>query len=282
MKSLCEICEQSIYGPSYSCPQCHLYFHLDCVHLSKKVNHPCHSNHPLQLIAVESLTGGAEKFCISCLAAAEKFISHCSICNFSIWLICFKNPPPLVVEHTKTHKHPLNLFPKKMPFTCDVCGEEDDEMPYVCVLCAFLIHGACIYLPRVININRHDHRMSFTRHLGHGYLKCGVCHQSLSQYHGAYSCSVCPGYAAHLQRVVRNGVWDGVELEEIPDDTKYIAPFKVVGDDLIVHFSHGYHTLRLNKENVTHSNRWLQCDACMYPVGFQSIYVCDECGYVLH
>ncbi|KAG2300077.1 hypothetical protein Bca52824_036549 [Brassica carinata] len=271
-ESPCELCEENINGPSYSCIQCHVHFHLDCIHLAKEVNHPCHSNHPLQLIAVESLINGAEK----------KITLSLFICNFSICLICIKNPPPLVIEHTKTHKHPLHLFSKKMPFICDVCGEEGDEMPYVCVLCAFLIHGECIDLPRIININRHDHRMYFTHHLGPDYLKCGVCHLSLNQYHGTYSCSVCPNYAAHSRCVVRSGVWDGVELEGIPDDTKYIAPFKVVADDLIVHFSHKDHTLRLHKDNVTQSDRWLQCEACMYPVVFDSIYVCDECGYVLH
>ncbi|KAG2299735.1 hypothetical protein Bca52824_036207 [Brassica carinata] len=282
-KSPCEICEESINGPSYSCLQCHVYFHLDCVHLSKKVNYPCHSNHPLQLVALESLMGCAEKSCFSCLVAPEKFIYHCSICNFSICLNCIKNPPPLVVEHDKTHKHPLHLFSKKIPFSCDVCGEEGHEMPYACVLCAFLIHGECIYLPRVINMNRHDHRLSFTHHIGRNDLICGVCYQTLSQYHGAYSCSVCPYYAAHSQCVLRNGVWDGFDLEGIPDVTENIAPFEVVGDGLIVHFSHKGHILRLHKDNnVTPSNRRLRCEACMYPVGFQSIYVCDECGYILH
>lgn len=76
-------------------------------------------------------------------------------------------------------------------------------------------------------------------------------------------------------------MWDGVELEEIPDDTEYIASFEVVGDDLISHFSHRNHTLRLQKDNIVH-DKWLRFEACMYHVGFDPIYSCEECGFVLH
>lgn len=66
------------------------------------------------------------------------------------------------------------------------------------------------------------------------------------------------------------------------DDTEYIiAPFKVVGDDLINHFSHKKHSLKLYKHNIPY-DKWLQCDACILPLGLESIYGCDECGFVLH
>ena len=46
----CEACKESIDGPSYSCLECiHVYFHLDCVHLSKEMYHPCHPSHPLEV-----------------------------------------------------------------------------------------------------------------------------------------------------------------------------------------------------------------------------------------
>ncbi|CAH8361627.1 unnamed protein product [Eruca vesicaria subsp. sativa] len=50
VKISCEACKQYIGGPSYSCLECHMYFHLDCVHLSKEINHPCHSGHPLNCV----------------------------------------------------------------------------------------------------------------------------------------------------------------------------------------------------------------------------------------
>ncbi|KAL0843522.1 hypothetical protein Bca101_016767 [Brassica carinata] len=278
----CDLCMEYFGGPSYLCHECNIYFHLDCVNLSKEVNHPCHSNHPIKLIASEKLLDDADKTCFSCEKEPEDVIYHCSICNFSICIVCTRNPPPLVIEHTRTHIHPLTLFSKKIAFTCDVCGQDGKSGPYLCTQCAFIIHKECIDLPRVININRHDHQIYFTHHLGAGYSKCRVCRESLSKYHGAYSCSVCPEYAVHCRCAVRDDVWDFIELEGIPNhDTGYIAPFKVVGDDLIIHFSHEKHPLKFYKNNIL-CDKWLQCEACIYPLGFESIYVCQECGFILH
>ncbi|CAH8386486.1 unnamed protein product [Eruca vesicaria subsp. sativa] len=278
----CEACSEDIWGPSYLCYECNLNFHHDCVYLSGEVNHPCHSKHPIKLNATKNLIDDAQKICFSCKKQQKKVIYHCSICNFSICLVCTRNPPPLVIEKTKTHIHPLTLFSKKMPFTCDVCGEDGKGGPYVCSQCAFLSHGECIDLPHIININRHDHCISFTPHLGARYSECGICRKSLSQYHGAYYCSVCPKYAAHFRCAVRDGVWDLVDLEGIPNhDTEYIAPFKVVDDDLIIHFSHIEHPLKLYIYYILY-DKWLQCEACLHPIGFESIYGCQECGFVLH
>ena len=168
----CEVCKKSISGPSYSCPECNnVYFHLDCVHLSKEVNHPCHSNHPLKIIAYESLRNDdhAEKDCRLCSTRPEEMLCHCSICNFTLCLSCTKLPPPLVVDHSKTHTHTLRLISSKLAFTCKVCGIDGHRRrPYICLECDFVIHGHCIGFPHVININRHDHRISFTYHHGRG------------------------------------------------------------------------------------------------------------------
>ncbi|KAL1208552.1 hypothetical protein V5N11_008031 [Cardamine amara subsp. amara] len=154
-------------------------------------------------------------------------------------------------------------------------------MLYICFQCDFVIHGKCIGLPRVININRHDHRISFTPHLGAWYSKCGVYRKSISQYYGAYSCSVCPNYAVHSRCAMGPYVCDFRELEGIPDDAEDIAQFKEVGDNLICHFSHKEHTLRLHHED-TIKDEHKQCEACIHPVGFGSIYVCEERCFFLH
>ena len=89
----CEACKKSIGGPSYSCLECHVYFHLDCVHLSKEVNHPSHPSHPLKVVASESLADNqdAEKSCCFCGVQQEKMMYHCSICNFTVCFGCTKN-----------------------------------------------------------------------------------------------------------------------------------------------------------------------------------------------
>lgn len=71
-------------------------------------------------------------------------------------------------------------------------------------------------------------------------------------------------------------------MEGIPNhDTENIAPFKVVGDDSIEHFSHENHPLKFYKNDIIY-DKWLQCQACIHPLGFESIYGCEECGFFLH
>ncbi|KAG2316192.1 hypothetical protein Bca52824_019314 [Brassica carinata] len=217
----CEACKESIGGPSYSCLECHnVYFHLDCVHLPKEVNHPCHPSHPLKVVASESLADNqdAEKICCFCGVQPEKKVCyHCSVCNFTVCFGCIKNPPPLASL-------------SRIAFTCKVCGIEGYiSKPYICVKCDFLVHGDCIGLPRVININRHDHQISFTQHLGRRGTQCGFCWRDVSQYYGAYFCSVCPNYTVHSLCAFNYNAWDGVDLEGIPERSEDISPFKVVG-----------------------------------------------------
>ncbi|CAN6981484.1 unnamed protein product [Brassica oleracea var. botrytis] len=283
----CEVCKKSISGPSYSCPECNnVYFHLDCVHLSKEVNHPCHSNHPLKIIAYESLRNDdhAEKDCRLCSTRPEEMLCHCSTCNFTLCLRCTKLPPPLVVDHSKTHTHTLRLVSSKLSFTCKVCGIDGYRiMPYICLECDFVIHGGCIGFPHVININRHDHRISFTYHHDRGG-RCGVCRTNVSQYYGAYSCSVCPNYTVHTRCAINNTTWNFAELEGTHEKIEDIAPFKVVEHNLIRHFSHSEHTLRLLKDivNIHDVYECIRCEACFRLVEFGPVYSCTECYFSLH
>nr|VDD20586.1 unnamed protein product [Brassica oleracea] len=250
------------------------------------VNHPCHSNHPLKLIAFDALTDDAEKTCILCGNYPRNVCYHCFICDFTSCLRCTRRPPPLVVEDMKTHQHQLIRISKRILYACDFCGLKRDTKyyhgSYICHQCDFVVHGMCIGLPRVISINRHDHRISFTYHIGPDYSKCGVCHQSISQHHGAYSCLVCPNYAVHSGCAIERDVWDGVELEGIPYVTEDMTPYKVVSDGLISHVSHVEHPLKLHKGNILYDHEWIRCEACRDPVGFDSVFVCEKCCFLLH
>ncbi|KAJ4902916.1 Cysteine/Histidine-rich C1 domain family protein [Raphanus sativus] len=284
----CEICKESISGPSYSCRKCNnVYFHLDCVHISKEVDHPCHSSHPLKIMTSESLIDDddAQKSCCFCFVQPKKVIYHCSICNFTLCLGCTKRPPLPVVDDAKTHTHPLTLFSSKIKFTCKVAGMEIDSYEsYICLKCDFVVSVYSVGIPRIININRHDHRISFTHHLGYKGAKCGICRESVSQYYGAYSCSICPNYVVHSGCAADFDIWDGVELEGIPETSEDIAPFKVMGDNLIRHFSHDKHSLLFLKDYdmVGDDYERYQCEACISPIGFGPVYSCQACRFVLH
>ncbi|KAL0887478.1 hypothetical protein Bca101_011461 [Brassica carinata] len=249
----CSGCHVSgaIYG-GYYCNEnnCYVKFHKECAEAPLEINNSFHPQHPLTLMfTINHRLRFAP--CDLCGKHLGNPVYRCSSCRFKVHFKCGIKPSPLAIEHPLCHDHPLAYLKKRDEESpCELCEENINGPSYSCIQCHVHFHLDCIHLAK--------------------------------EYHGTYSCSVCPNYAAHSRCVVRSGVWDGVELEGIPDDTKYIAPFKVVADDLIVHFSHKDHTLRLHKDNVTQSDRWLQCEACMYPVVFDSIYVCDECGYVLH
>ncbi|CAN6922319.1 unnamed protein product [Brassica oleracea] len=284
----CEVCKESIGGPSYSCLKCNnVYFHLDCVHLSKEVDHPCHYSHPLKIMPSESLVDDddAHKSCSLCFVQPKNVLYHCSICNFTLCLGCTKRPPPRVVNDAKTHTHPLTLFLSKIKFTCKVAGTEiDSYKSYICLKCDFVVSRPCVGLPRVIHINRHDHRIAFTHHLGRKGAKCGVCRKSVSQYYGAYSCSICPKYVVHSKCAVDFNLWNGVELEGIPETREDIVPFKVVGDNLIRHFMHEKHILLLLKDYymVGDDYKRVRCEACVSQIGFGLVYSCQECRFFLH
>ncbi|CAH8360807.1 unnamed protein product [Eruca vesicaria subsp. sativa] len=281
---LCKICNNGINEEhAYECLTCRdVNFHLDCVNQSREVDHSSHSSHVLEFFTSESLLENAEKTCILCGKESKHVLYHCSKCNFSICFYCKRNPPPLTVEHTKTHKHKLSLLARRVSFTCNVCGLQGDRSPYACIECSFLVHRECIDLPRVININRHDHRISLTDHIGRGNLKCGVCHKSVDQYCGGYTCSICPDFVVHSSCPIKHNVWDGIELEGIPEE-EVIPPFEVVGDNLIKHFSHDHHILRLEStDGTTTRDEKTRCEACVSHVYSDPVYSCEQCDFILH
>ncbi|CAH2065282.1 unnamed protein product [Thlaspi arvense] len=277
----CGVCEQPVFGAYlYGRPSCDEYVHLECINLAEKVNLPFHPSHRFELTKSASLSG--DKVCLLCGVSLERVLYYCSTCDFRVCLGCVITPPPLVIEHSRTHEHHLTLSSRQISFTCNVCGMHDDRSSYSCLPCDFMVHRSCIDLPQVVIINRHEHRLSRTNHLGPGYLDCGVCRRPVNQFHGAYTCSICPKYVVHSQCATSMEVWDGINLEGIPEEIEDL-PFKVVGDNMINHFSHEEHNLRLNSENVVYDEA-TRCEACVFPLNDSSdpIYSCEECDYFLH
>ncbi|CAF1703325.1 unnamed protein product [Brassica napus] len=114
--------------------------------------------------------------------------------------------------------------------------------------------------------------------------RCGVCRRNVSQYYGAYSCSVCPNYTVHTRCAINNTIWNFAELEGTHEKIEDIAPFKVVEHNLIRHFSHSEHTLRLLEDivNIHDVYECIQCEACLRLVEFGPVYSCTECYFSLH
>ncbi|CAH8273124.1 unnamed protein product [Arabidopsis lyrata] len=228
-------------------------------------------------------------------------------------LYCAKYPPPEAIDISETHHHRLTLLKEVIEFECDAkCGIdgygfpykfhecdlafhvdcvwhpsklkyplEGDRSPYKCCQCDFMIHKDCLALPRLININRHDHRVSRTSLVGVVNSVCGVCHQKVDWTWGGYSCQRCPSYIVHSKCATREDVWNGKELEGVLEETEDVEPYVVIDENTIQHFSHTEHYLRLHVYGVLCDEN-KRCSACTHPICLQSFYGCMDCDFILH
>ncbi|CAL9224584.1 unnamed protein product [Arabidopsis halleri] len=279
----CKTCDSPLsYGKlCYVCYQCKIVFHAECVEFFPEANHTSHPQHPLKLLTFEATPDYADKKCLLCEEKFDHTLHHCDVCNFSICRACMKNPPPVCVESLTTHEHQLHLVPRRIHFTCNACGTLGEQSPYFCFQCNFMIHRQCIDLPRVININRHDHRISYTPRLGQGNWICKVCRKKVDGFYGAYTCVKCPSFVVHSRCATREDVWDMIELEGMPEEDE-IAPFEVIDDNTIKHFSHD-HNLQINKDGhgrILPEN--IVCEACVLQILSEPFYSCKQCNFILH
>lgn len=264
---------------NYRCIECSMEWHHSCVPTKDEyVEHPCHPSHLLKLLLQGPPSYSSNGNCSLCQRKLSNFVFQCTICDFSIDMNC-KNKSPLVkVYSTKCHNHPLTLMARDVSFTCNACGKHGERNPYVCLPCSLMFHYECIDLPYVININRHEHRVSHANVLRPGNWVCEICRQVINWRYGAYSCNKCPDFFVHSRCATRNDVWDGAELKDVPEEVLDTAPFKVISEGVINHFSHEEHNLLLIEDVI----KDVRCEACARPISSEKHYNCTECSYILH
>ncbi|KAG7644129.1 Zinc finger PHD-type [Arabidopsis suecica] len=281
----CQECHRSaipFFEVFYGCIRCNIKWHPYCVPRStKNINHPCHPNHPLEVLLQGPPSYSDEK-CSLCQRKLSNFVYHCKLCNFSIDMECGNRPPPHKVDHPKCHEHALTLMGREVSFTCNACGTHGERNPYVCLPCSVMFHYDCIDLPHVININRHDHRISHSYPLKRGNWVCEICRQDINTTYGGYSCNKCPDFFVHSKCATRKDVWDGTELEGIPEEVVDVAPFEVIEEGVIYHFSHEKHNLFLIEDVFIDGAEDMHCEACARPVSSEKHYKCVECKFILH
>ncbi|CAL9243707.1 unnamed protein product, partial [Arabidopsis halleri] len=181
----CGACGMAVFSRTYfACLQCQNHFHKECVQSPLEIKHPTHPFHPLRLCSYIKYF----KKCIRC----GKFISmdmlyHCTTCDLSMHTVCAMRSIPFVLDHPKSHPHPLTFFPAQASLVCSFCAMIKKLDPtYICIECVFVIHIDCMGFPHVIRISRHHHRISFTSSLLSGDLSCSACHQRVDNDYGAY------------------------------------------------------------------------------------------------
>ncbi|XP_010441724.1 PREDICTED: uncharacterized protein LOC104724862 [Camelina sativa] len=270
----------------FFCRGCNGKNHQDYDKAPVVIKHTLHPKHSLQFVM--SQHDVRTRICYCCDEDLNKLFYYCSVCDLAIDLACVEKPPVLSIDHPKRHEHPLTLFPKHASLTCDVCGLSDSGCPfYICSPCGFVVHQKCANLPRVIKISRHPHRLSFSPWFDQGELACNVCERKIGKDYGCYSCikEDCL-FAVHPKCAIQSNVWDGVELEGVPegeDDDDEGKPFVRISDGIIQHFSHQQHHLRLATytDNKNYDENKM-CQACIMPIYFGSFYSCMQCEFILH
>ncbi|CAH2058240.1 unnamed protein product [Thlaspi arvense] len=270
--------------PLYECFTCDGEWHSSCVPSSPEdLYHPCHPSHPLKIL-LQGPSSYDDGKCNLCQRKLSTFLYHCKLCDFSLDMGCAKNPPPFVVDHPKCHEHSLTLMARDVSFTCNACGTHGERNPYVCLPCALMFHYDCIDLPHVININRHEHRISYASPIRPGFHVCEICRQDINWRYGAYSCSECQVFFVHSSCATRKDVWDGVELEGTDEEEVDTTPFEEIEEGVINHFSHEEHNLILIEDVlIDGGGEGIHCEACSHSISFERYYKCMmECDFMLH
>ncbi|CAA7022061.1 unnamed protein product [Microthlaspi erraticum] len=273
------------YTAYFRCKDCNGEDHEEYVKAPVEVKHSLHRKHSLQLVWYESPFGRTRE-CYCCDEDLLRVFYYCSACDYAMNVACLEKQPPWYVDHPKWHEHTLVLFPRPAFLTCDVCALADSSSPiYMCPSCDFVIHLRCINLPRVIRISRHRHRISFTPSFDKGDWFCCVCRKKINNDCGGYSCinNACL-YTTHSRCATQSNVWDGIELEGEPEDIEEeeMKTFVRISSDVIQHFSHPQHHLRLDENTDRDYDENKHCQACIMPIYFGNFYFCMQCDFFLH
>ncbi|CAA7043827.1 unnamed protein product [Microthlaspi erraticum] len=276
----CSACSFQTPGTDYYfCVACDKRYHKECVESPVEIYYPCHLKHPLKLYLSEDRSN---QYCLLCRGKADIMVYHCSRSDVYMHVVCAQKTIPIFIDHPKRHDHTLTLFPRQASLTCNICGLINKlHLTYVCrSICDFVAHSDCIFIPQTIRISRHHHRISFVSSLPLGGWSCGVCRREVDCDYGAYTCDVCRGYAVHTRCALRYDVWDGIELEGIPEEEdEDVDPFEMVADQVILYFSHG-HPLSFETSRIFDENKL--CQACALPIYEGHFYDCLECDFILH
>ena len=279
----CSICNGPNFGTDYYF--CGIWddriYHKECIQSPFKIKHPYHSEHFLQLSCITHLAPIIECFC--CGRRAKDLVYGCTICEVVMHTTCAMKSIPFIVDPPKSHDHSLTFFPRQASLTCNICGLPRKIYPtYVCFRCNFVAHKDCINSPHIIKISRHHHRISYTSSIRSEECFCGVCRKSIDGDYGSYTCKKCGDCVVHIRCALRKDVWDGVELQGVPEEddiTQDVGPYEIISEGVILHFLHDHHP-QIEVSILYDESKC--CQACLLPIFEGNFYSCMECNFILH
>ncbi|CAH8283513.1 unnamed protein product [Eruca vesicaria subsp. sativa] len=223
--------------------------------------------------------------CDKVVSLEESDAFYCQGCRFNFHKNC------LTVNYPKCHEHTLTYIRGAIPFPCDVCGSKEyPAQMYGCLQCDFFVHRHCIYLPKVIKITRHSHRLGLAHRLlrisdGDNHNVCGICRRRVHVRYGGYSCidNTC-NYVVHSDCIMRFNVWDGKDVEGEPeeeevDDLTPLLVKDIDGESIWRHFSHDHDLFRVLEDQDSEE----LCQACILPTKTGTFLRCKQCDdFALH
>ncbi|CAI9298258.1 unnamed protein product [Lactuca saligna] len=213
----CNMCEEDIYSfhlRYYTCKNCNHSLHKFCAEIPKTLqDHPLHNpNHNLTLSKGFPdpdlyFSSNKEWTCGLCNHKRNNFFNyHCSICKFSMDIIC-ATMSQQKINHPN-HHHQVQRNPKKLVSICNACGREHEGTFYHCTTCYwFWIHQDCALSPTKLLIQQptnhtltHSHPLTLTYSFPNidqkvkFYPRCRICDTGFYIYFWVYRCDKCRYY----------------------------------------------------------------------------------------
>jgi hypothetical protein len=278
---VCSMCEKSIScGPAYKCSQCKFFLHKSCAELPTEIQHPVHPNHTLLLQAPKS----EHTYCDACGRRCNRcFVYRCHICNFDLDIECVSASWP--TKPDDGHQHEFVPIFQQFHFTCELCGEDRNNMAaQVCRICQLLADTLCALKPSTIKIGADRHLLTLIYSLGKVIKEhdddvfCNLCYKKLNPNYAGYYCQECD-FVAHLGCACENsiGASDSIDSSSSIEDG---IDFKVYEElDEFQHFDHQHKLIISRNEIGVHDPKL--CEGCMQSIS-APFYSCEPCDYFLH
>ncbi|CAA7037408.1 unnamed protein product [Microthlaspi erraticum] len=205
----CSVCGEELYGGgSPSCLECNETYHIQCLEVEVKVEHPFHY-HPVYLC--DEVKHGSS--CGCCGDKIKSYSYKCLECKDVYFHVNCSTFVEASLKFKKCHQHNLHRFMAYVEcsfdhhdLTCDVCKITCHRNFYGCVKCNFYCHVECIGLPTYVKHRVHAHTLILSHELtGEACNKyCEICIKACDPMFPGYICKPC-GFVLHPECVL---CWD--------------------------------------------------------------------------
>lgn len=263
------MCQKEILSMlMFICRKCDFSICKSCAQLPNQWHHPLHPHHTSVLCYKDIVS------CNACNQMEPGYGYECNECEFNLHLKCSSlNPISKKDSSIKyDHQHPLIVCdnPCGYDFKCFRCEAIIEDDVYLCLDCHCMLDSWCALQPREIKHPFHlEHSLKlYNKHPLHSY-HCSLCSRVFDSHTMVYSCPPCKFTVdVHCATLVPSTSKDSTPDGIIHEGRTEIRPE-----------THP-HCLILCSTNF--KNFASKCYGCGLRFEDASIYICIECGILLH